>query len=77
MKEAYNLRYLEPVGWRVQESSIGYEVLNEEDEFFFVIKTAQGKNSKQEVVAFSVQKTEREFKKRSWQWPSQKKLKNI
>ncbi len=34
------------------------------------------KKTKKEVIAFSVQKTEREFKKRGWQWPPQKKLKN-
>ena len=77
MDESVYLKYLRMVGWRIEKGSIDYKLFNEEDEFLCAIKIAHGKNSKQEVVAFSVQKTEREFKKRSWQWPPQKKLKNI
>ena len=76
MDEGVYLKYLKMVGWRLEKGSIDYKLYNEKDEFLCAIKIAHGKKTKKEVVAFSVQKTEREFKLRKWQWPPQKKLKN-
>ncbi len=73
------------VEWSLVKGSIdyklrdenGYKLRDENGNFLCAIKIAHGKNSKQEVVAHSVQKTEQEFKKRGWSWPPQKKSKNI
>ena len=76
MDEGVYLKYLRMVGWRIDKGSIDYKLFNEKNEFLCAIKICHGKNSKQEVHAFSVQKTEREFKKRGMKWPPPKKLKN-
>ncbi len=76
MDEGVYLKYLKMVGWYLAKGSIDWKLYNEVGEFLCAIKIAHGKHTKKEVVAFSVQKTEREFKKRGWQWPPQKKLKN-
>ena len=77
MDEGVYLKYLKMVGWRLEKGSIDYKLFDEKDMFLCTIKIAHGKNTKKEVVAFSVQKTEKEFKQRGWLWPPQKKLKNI
>jgi hypothetical protein len=74
--EGVYLKCLKVVGWSLTKGSIDYKLLNENGEFLCAIKVAHGKHTKKEVVAFSIQKTEREFKKRGWPWPPQKKLKN-
>jgi hypothetical protein len=76
MDEGIYLKYLKMVGWYLTKGSIDYKLYNEKDELLCSIKIAHGKHTKREVVAFSVQKTEREFKQRGWQWPPQKKLKH-
>ncbi len=70
-------QYLKLVKWSLIKGSIDYKLYDEEGTFPCAIKIAHGKNSKQEVVAHSVHKTELEFKKRGWSWPPQKKSKNI
>lgn len=69
-------QYLKIVGWSLVKGSIDYKLLDEKDTFICAIKIAHGKKSKQEVIAYSVNKTEQEFKKRGWLWPPQKKSKN-
>ena len=76
MDEGVYLKYLKMVGWNLTKGSIDYKLHDEDGEFLCAIKIAHGKHTKKEVVAFSVQKTEREFKRRGLQWPPQKKLKN-
>ncbi len=76
MDEGVYLRYLRMVGWSLIKGSIDYKLINEKGEFLCAIKIAHGKHSKREVVAPSVQKTEKQFKTRGWPWPPQKKLKN-
>lgn len=64
------------VGWSLVKGDIDYKLQDEKGTFIGAIKIAHGKNSKQEIVAYSVDKTEQEFKKRGWSWPPQKKSKN-
>ena len=61
MDEGVYLKYLKMVDWCIDKGSIDYKLYNENREFLCAIKIAHGKNSKREVVAFSIQKTEREF----------------
>ena len=70
-------QYLKIVGWRLDKGSIDYKLHDEDGTFLCAIKIAHGKKSKQEVVAHSVQKTEKHFKKRGWSWPPKKKSSNI
>ena len=76
MDEGFYLSYLKMAGWRLVKGSIDYKLYDENGKFLCSIKIAHGKSTKKEVVAISVQKTEREFKKRGWLWPPRKKLKN-
>jgi hypothetical protein len=69
-------QYLKIVGWSLVKGGIDYKLHDENGTFLCTIMIAHGKKSKQEVIAFSVQKTELEFKKRGWLWPPQKKSKN-
>ena len=73
MDEAVYLRYLKIVGWKLIKGGIDYKLHDENDTFICAIKIAHGKKSKQEVIAHSVNKTEKEFKKRGWSWPPKKK----
>ncbi|MFI5343239.1 MAG: hypothetical protein ACHQUC_03365 [Chlamydiales bacterium] len=69
-------QYIKMVNWSLVKGSIDYKLLDENGSFLCAIKIAHGKKNKQEVVARSVQRTEKEFNKRDLQWPPQKKLKN-
>lgn len=77
MDEKSYRQHLKMVGWKLVKGSIDYKLYDDNDTFLCAIKIAHGKKSKQEVIAHSVLKTEREFKKRGLSWPPQKKLKNI
>lgn len=73
MDESVYLKYLKMMGWRLVKGSIDYKLLNEKGEFLCAIKIAHGKHAKREVIAHSVQKTEKQFKIRGWSWPPRKK----
>lgn len=77
MDEDVYLKCLKMVGWSLVKGSIDHKLYNEDREFLCSIKIAHGKRAKKEVVAFSVQKTSKEFKKRGWPWPPRKKSKSI
>ncbi len=66
-------QYLKIVGWKLEKGSIDYKLCDENGTFLCAIKIAHGKQSKQEVIAHSVQKTEKLFKKRGLSWPPKKK----
>lgn len=67
------LRYLDLAGWRLVKGSIDYKLYDDKDQFVCAIKISHGKQTKEEVVAMSVQKTAREFKERGLLWPPKKK----
>lgn len=67
------LRYIKWVGWSLKKGSIDWNLYDENDVFLCSVKIAHGKNSKEEVVAYSVQKTERIFKEKGLKWPPKKK----
>ncbi len=48
---------------------------DENNVFLCSIKIAHGKNTKEEVVANSVDKVKKIFKEREWLWPPKKKKK--
>lgn len=66
-------RYIEQVGWKLERGSIDYKLYDDTGRFLCAIKIAHGKRSEKGVVAYSVQKTKNEFKKRGWQWPPKEK----
>jgi hypothetical protein len=66
-------KYLKIAGWHLTKGGIDYKLLDANGTFICAIKIAHGKKTKQEVIAYSVQKTEQEFKKRGLLWPPQKK----
>lgn len=66
-------QFLKMAGWSLVRGSIDYKLYDENITFICAIKISHGKKSKQEVVARSVQRTEREFKKRGLTWPPKKK----
>ena len=69
-------RLIKLVGWTLEKGGIDYNLYNETHGFICAIKVTHGKNSKSnEVTAQSIQKTEREFKRRGWTWPPLKKKK--
>jgi hypothetical protein len=69
-------QYLKMVGWDLNKGSIDYKLMDEDGAFVCTIKIAHGKKSKREVIAYSVQRTQQEFKKRGLSWPPKKKSKN-
>lgn len=73
LEEKTYRQYLKIVGWSLVKGSIDYNLYDENDAFICSIKIAHGKRSKQEVVAYSIQRTEKEFKKRGLKWPPRKK----
>jgi hypothetical protein len=73
LDEKIYLRYLRLVGWSLKKGSIDYKLYDDKDQFVCAIKISHGKNTKEEVVAMSVQKTAREFKERGLAWPPRKK----
>ncbi len=66
-------KYLRLEGWRLEKGSVDWCLLDKNDAFVCAIKIAHGKRTKEEVVAYSVHKTEQEFKKRGLAWPPKKK----
>jgi hypothetical protein len=76
LDETTYLQYLKMAGWSLKKGSIDHKLYDENDTFVCAIKISHGKKTKQEVVARSIQKTEREFKARNLAWPPKKKSKN-
>ena len=66
--------YISLAGWRLEKGGIDWNLYDENNNFVCSIKISHG-STKQEVVAHSVHKTEKEFKKRGLQWPPNKKSK--
>lgn len=77
LDEKTYLKYLKLAGWSLVKGKIDYKLLDDKGEFVCAIKISHSSRSKQEVVAYSVQKTKNEFKKRGLVWPPQKKLDSI
>lgn len=66
--------YLNRKDWKLKKGGIDWNLYDEKDTLVCSIKIAHGKNTKNnEVVAHSVKKVEKEFKKRDFQWPPKKK----
>lgn len=66
-------KFLKTVGWDLVKGKIDYKLLDENGIYVCTIQIGHSKGTKQEVTAYSVQKTEREFKHRGWKWPPKKK----
>lgn len=60
-------------GWTLEKGKIDWNLYDEYGNFICAIKIAHGKNTKREVVAISVKKTEVAFKKKGLVWPPLKK----
>lgn len=73
LEEKTYRQYIKIVGWSLIKGGFDYNLYDEKGDFVCSIKIAHGKNTKQEVVAISVQKTEKAFKKRGLTWPPKKK----
>lgn len=66
--------YLRMVEWELKKGKIDWNLYDEKNMLVCSIKIAHGKNTKaNEVVAHSIKKVEREFKKRRLTWPPRKK----
>ena len=66
--------YLRLVSWELKKGKIDWNLYDEENALVCSIKISHGKNAKaNEVVAHSIKKVEREFKKRRLVWPPRKK----
>ncbi|MCE5317221.1 MAG: hypothetical protein LLG04_07650 [Parachlamydia sp.] len=62
------------VDWDLKKGKIDWNLYDEENALVCSIKISHGKNSKaNEVVAHSIKKVEREFKKRRLAWPPKRK----
>lgn len=66
------LRYVKLVGWSLEKGGIDWNLFDENHVFLCSIKIAHGKHTKEEVVAYSVNKTERIFKQKGLSWPPKK-----
>lgn len=66
-------QYINLVGWALEKGKIDWNLYDEYGCFICTIKIAHGKNTKREIVAMSVKKTEVAFKKRGLIWPPLKK----
>lgn len=66
-------RYLKAAGWSLVKGKIDYKLLDENKIYVCTIQISHSKRGKQEVTAYSVQKTEREFKFKGLTWPPKKK----
>lgn len=66
-------QYIKLVGWTLEKGKIDWNLYDEKGNFICAIKIAHGKNTKKEVVAISVKKTEIAFKKKGLVWPPLKK----
>ena len=66
-------QYIKLAGWTLEKGKIDWNLYDEHGDFICAIKIAHGKNTKREVVAISVKKTEVAFKKKGLLWPPLKK----
>jgi len=66
-------QYIKSVGWTLVKGSIDWKLLNENGNVLCTIQIAHGKNTKEEVIAHSVKKTENLFKEKGLKWPPIKK----
>lgn len=69
------LRYIKMVDWTLQKGGIDWNLYDENEVFLCSIKISHGKNTKEEIVANSVDKTKKIFKEKGFSWPPQKKKK--
>ena len=69
------LQYIKSVGWTLEKGGIDWNLYDENSVFLCSIKIAHGKNTKEEIVANSVDKVKKIFKEREWLWPPKKKKK--
>ncbi len=69
------LRYIKSVGWSLEKGGVDWNLYDENGVFLCSIKIAHGKNTKEEIVANSVNKAEKIFKEKGWAWPPKKKKK--
>lgn len=63
LDEKTYLRYLRVAGWSLKKGSIDYKLYDDKGQFVCAIKISHGKNTKEEVVAMSVQKQPENLKK--------------
>lgn len=68
-------QYIKLVNWKIEKGGIDWNLYDENSVFLCSIKIAHGKNTKEEVVAYSVNKTEKIFKEKGLTWPPKKKKK--
>lgn len=66
-------KYIKTARWTLKKGKIDWNLYDENDILICSIKIAHGKNTKQEVVAYSVKMTKKAFEERGLQWPPQKK----
>lgn len=66
-------KFLKMIGWDLVKGKIDYKLLDDNENFICTIQISHSKRGKQEVTAYSVQKTEREFKNKGLLWPPKKK----
>ena len=69
------LQYIKSVGWNLEKGGIDWNLYDEKNVFLCSIKIAHGKNTREEVIANSVDKVKKIFKEREWSWPPKKKKK--
>ncbi len=72
LEERTYLKYLRYARWKLEKGSIDFKLYDENGAFVCAIKICHGKNTKKEVAARSVQRTEQEFKERGLTWPPKK-----
>ena len=66
-------QYIKTAGWSLVKAGIDWKLLNEKGQMLSTIIIAHGKNTNEQVIAFSVQKTEKLFKSKGKQWPPKKR----
>lgn len=69
------LRYIKLVYWSLDKGGIDWNLYDENKVFLCSIKIAHGKNTKEEIVAHSVDKVKKIFKEKGLVWPPKKKKK--
>lgn len=67
------LHYIREAGWSLEKAGIDWKLRNENGQMLCTIIISHGKRTNEEVVAYSVKKTENLFKERGMQWPPKKK----
>lgn len=68
-------RYVREIGWSIEKGGIDWNLYDENNQFLCSIKIAHGKNTKEEIVASSVDKVKKICKERDLTWPPSKKKK--